>query len=264
MKVITTPWKDTFLELISNCKESIKITSPYIKENVCDEMLSIKNSDVKLEVITSFKLGNIHSGSLDINAIDKIINSNGIAKNHSTLHSKIYLFDEKEVIISSGNLTNGGLLNNFEYGIYSNDIVFVNKVVSDFNLISNDHKTGEILSSHIIKVKEILSKMPVNERIIIPNFDININEEKNDILKITNDSITSSLTGWKLEVFKCVDSISEQTFSLNKVYEFENDLKKIYPENENITHKIRQQLQYLRDLGLIEFLGNGKYRKLWL
>jgi type II restriction enzyme len=36
-----------------------------------------------------------------------------------------------------------------------------------------------------------------------------------------------------------------------------------HPDNRNIKDKIRQQLQYLRDLGLIEFKERGVYRKLW-
>jgi len=33
-----------------------------------------------------------------------------------------------------------------------------------------------------------------------------------------------------------------------------------HPENHNVKAKIRQQLQYLRDKGVIEFLGRGHYR----
>jgi type II restriction enzyme len=50
---------------------------------------------------------------------------------------------------------------------------------------------------------------------------------------------------------------------LNEVNKFESHLKQIYPQNKHISDKIRQQLQYLRDLGLIEFLGSGNYKKLW-
>jgi len=38
-------------------------------------------------------------------------------------------------------------------------------------------------------------------------------------------------------------------------------LKLKHIENKNIEAKIRQQLQFLRDKGFIEFLGRGKYRK---
>ena len=67
--------------------------------------------------------------------------------------------------------------------------------------------------------------------------------------------------GWTLEVMSCVDRLPEK-FKLSEVYYFSEYLKSRYPENNNIQAKIRQQLQILRDQGLIEFLGNGHYRKL--
>ena len=45
------------------------------------------------------------------------------------------------------------------------------------------------------------------------------------------------------------------------VNRFEKVLEMKYPSNHNIRPKIRQQLQVLRDRGIIEFLGNGNYRK---
>jgi type II restriction enzyme len=45
------------------------------------------------------------------------------------------------------------------------------------------------------------------------------------------------------------------------MYQFENKLKIKHPNNNFIKDKIRQQLQVLRDKGLIEFVGRGKYKK---
>ena len=61
---------------------------------------------------------------------------------------------------------------------------------------------------------------------------------------------------------KCVDSIAKRTFSLDDIYKFENDLKLKHPENNFIKDKIRQQLQVLRDKGIIEFTGKGNYKKI--
>jgi hypothetical protein len=263
MKIITTPWKNELLELVSNSTKSIKITSPFVKENICNELLSKKQFQTKFELITSFKLPNFHSGSLDLSALDKIIEANGTVKNFSKLHSKIYLFDDKKVIITSGNLTNGGLINNYEYGIYSDDKLFVSKVVLDFDTISKNENTGIVKKSDIDTVREILSKLPKAISQKLPQYAIETPEERFDVLEIPNNSITSTLNGWKLEVFNCVNSIPNQIFTLNEINKFEGNLRKIYPSNKHITDKIRQQLQYLRDLGLIEFLGNGHYKKLW-
>lgn len=49
-------------------------------------------------------------------------------------------------------------------------------------------------------------------------------------------------------------------FTLPEMYSFEEELKRIHPRNKHIKPKIRQQLQILRDKGILEFLGKGKYK----
>jgi hypothetical protein len=43
-------------------------------------------------------------------------------------------------------------------------------------------------------------------------------------------------------------------------YAFERHLGDLYPGNQNVKPKIRQQLQYLRDRGFIDFVSRGNYR----
>lgn len=68
--------------------------------------------------------------------------------------------------------------------------------------------------------------------------------------------------GWTIEVLKAIERIGGNEFYLNQVYQFENDLKSKFPNNNFVKDKIRQQLQVLRDKGLLEFKGNGVYRKI--
>lgn len=67
--------------------------------------------------------------------------------------------------------------------------------------------------------------------------------------------------GWLIEVLKCVERIGSPSFTLDDVYAFEFHLSALCPENQNVRPKIRQQLQVLRDRGLIEFVGRGLYRR---
>lgn len=67
--------------------------------------------------------------------------------------------------------------------------------------------------------------------------------------------------GWLFDVLNCVNNICDTLFDLNDMYQFESYLQVKHPQNNNIKPKIRQQLQFLRDRGFIEFLGNGKYKK---
>ena len=66
--------------------------------------------------------------------------------------------------------------------------------------------------------------------------------------------------GWVLDVLNCVEKIGAAEFTLAEVYAFENYLGEMHPENNNVRPKIRQQLQVLRDAGVLEFLGRGRYR----
>lgn len=66
--------------------------------------------------------------------------------------------------------------------------------------------------------------------------------------------------GWILDIMNCIDLLNKKEFTLQDIYDFENDLSKLHPENKNIRPKIRQQLQFLRDKNYLEFLGDGVYR----
>ena len=75
------------------------------------------------------------------------------------------------------------------------------------------------------------------------------------------DHLNKTTRGWLVEVMSCVDKLEPNGFSLNQVYQFESHLSSIFPDNNNVRPKIRQQLQVLRDNGYLEFLGQGRYRK---
>ena len=69
--------------------------------------------------------------------------------------------------------------------------------------------------------------------------------------------------GWILDILNCVNRIENREFTLEQMYSFENMLAMKHPENHHVKDKIRQQLQVLRDNGIIEFLGRGCYRKIY-
>jgi type II restriction enzyme len=68
--------------------------------------------------------------------------------------------------------------------------------------------------------------------------------------------------GWTIEIMKIVEQIDKARFNLKDVYAFENFLKDKFPKNRFIKPKIRQQLQILRDKHILEFLGDGEYKKI--
>lgn len=85
-----------------------------------------------------------------------------------------------------------------------------------------------------------------------------------DLYKIISERIIfiQKSNVWKNDIKNIIKKISENEFSIEDIYSYEAELKKNHPENNHIRDKIRQQLQILRDEGYVEFLGNGKYKKI--
>ena len=69
-------------------------------------------------------------------------------------------------------------------------------------------------------------------------------------------------SGWLEDDLDCVNRITDDVFTLDDIYTFEEELQEKYLKNNHVKDKIRQKLQVLRDNGYIEFMGNGEYRKL--
>jgi type II restriction enzyme len=72
--------------------------------------------------------------------------------------------------------------------------------------------------------------------------------------------VPPSVRGWAVDVLRLVRRLGKSRFSLGEIYDFESELQAAHPLNRNVRPKIRQQLQVLRDLGLIEFATRGTYR----
>ena len=91
-------------------------------------------------------------------------------------------------------------------------------------------------------------------------------ENKKDVLKnwqktlFLQEAKKVDLKGWILDVMNCIDVLNKKEFTLGEIYKFENILSQKYPENKHVKDKIRQQLQFLRDKGYLEFIESGKYR----
>jgi len=76
------------------------------------------------------------------------------------------------------------------------------------------------------------------------------------------ETLTPETRGWATLTLSVIRSIGKTYFSLSDLYGREGEFAAIYPGNRHIRPKIRQQLQVLRDLGVLSFEGGGSYRML--
>lgn len=109
----------------------------------------------------------------------------------------------------------------------------------------------------------LLGNLPTDARIPIVEDGhevpkVTVRDLWNRFLFLREQSVYSR--GWLADVLACVRQLDKEIFTLADVYPFEEQLAELHPRNKHIRPKIRQQLQVLRDCGIVEFLGKGVYR----
>lgn len=125
-------------------------------------------------------------------------------------------------------------------------------------LADNARRSGwegcNIMMDHIPSI----AKIPiVTDGTVRPVTDV-ISQYKK-VYSLKTNSLESR--GWLMDTLTLVERLGE-VFTLSQMYSFVSVLQQKYPQNRHIQDKIRQQLQYLRDKGFIEFIGQGTYRKI--
>ena len=109
----------------------------------------------------------------------------------------------------------------------------------------------------------LLRAIPLRARIPVISDGVpvptrNVRQEFNRLRPLQR--IRTKMRGWTLDVLLIVESLGRKEFGLDEVYAHEEKLRALHFRNRNVQPKIRQQLQKLRDLRFLEFLGRGRYR----
>jgi len=72
--------------------------------------------------------------------------------------------------------------------------------------------------------------------------------------------IKTAQRGWTLDVLNIVRRLGKPEFTNDDVYAHDRELEQLHPDNRNVRPKIRQQLQILRDTGLLIHVESGRWR----
>lgn len=83
-----------------------------------------------------------------------------------------------------------------------------------------------------------------------------------EIKENISEDIFSEIEGkfWYEKLYEIIIKNFDDEFTLNELYRFTSLLHEQYPNNNTIQSSIRRNLQKLRDMGKIEFIGNGSYK----
>ncbi len=260
MELIKNPFQEQLLKETKLSSSNIILCAPYVKKELVTKIIENKSKSTNLILITKISLVNFASNASDIEAIEKIIQTNNKAFNKSNLHAKIYLFDQRRGIITSGNLTYSGTVSNYEYGIAINNDNLIKEIQSDLNEIIHDSNTSSITMETLYEIRKLIEDFKIQNNIVF------VNGEDGAISSslVADIKENSNLNQWQKNLLDLILKIKEPIFELEELYQYRKVLQNYYPNNQTIDSSIRRNLQELRDLGLIQFCGKGKYRKLWI
>lgn len=153
MNLYPSPVRVGLLEVLSRTRDELLLASPYVKTSEMHWLLGqLTKRGVPLRrllLVTDIRSENVLSGSLDLEALELLIDGvpNAQVINLPRLHAKIYIADTSFALITSANLTRPGMQLNFEYGVGIDDPKDVGVVRDDLEKYS---RLGGVISREVI------------------------------------------------------------------------------------------------------------------
>jgi HKD family nuclease len=182
-------------------------------------------------------------------------------------HPKLYAIRSGQEVLSvigSSNLTEGGLRKNIEVNVVIEGNLkeeIISDIYSTYNILKFNQKRIAPDKEYIMLYSE-LSRIQKDQREkgaldkamrgLMESFN-----KKSETLRKPIPT-KNDLVGWLELVYKF---LPEGEFTNNQIYKHEREFQLRYPHNMNVKAKVRQQLQVLREMKMIEHIGKARWRK---
>ncbi len=139
VELLRSPWEASFSNLVSTPEQFFLFASPFITRPVArrigDHLANNKAiRNLQIVCLTNLRVESVLNGSLELEGIAELGRAfkNFYPVHLPALHAKVFIADYKLAIITSGNLTHGGLNANYEYGVALRRPELVREVRRDF------------------------------------------------------------------------------------------------------------------------------------
>ncbi|HRJ75521.1 MAG TPA: phospholipase D family protein, partial [Anaerolineales bacterium] len=136
-RLVTTPSLEFLLDMFSKAKSEIIIVSPWIKYSTLQKVIDRvdPNENIIWKVLTRNNHDDFLAGFSDIDAFKLMVENNAFdLRAIRQLHAKVYIVDGVSSLVTSANLTVGGMEINTEAGIASTDPNEVSELLKEFKI----------------------------------------------------------------------------------------------------------------------------------
>ncbi len=280
-ETISAQWQDQFEGLVSHIREYGLIVSPYITTPPVERIVDIlRRQDaaltIRLDVLTDLSTPHILYGSTDPTAI--LLLMDAVPGTRITylprLHAKVYIADESEAIITSANLTEHGLLWNYEYGVRIVDPTYVRQIREDIlaygrlgNLVSRPEIERLAQIAEELREKRQRIEREAKEE-LLKEFQQRVNDAENELMEIRASGKTTN------GIFADTIVYLLRKYGPMRTVELHPRIQQIHPDlcNDSIDrvikgvhfgkkwkHYVRNAQQTLKRQGVIDFDGQKWY-----
>ncbi len=139
-QLVRSPWDTNFDELLSLAREDLLLACPFITRAtttwMADRLQQLGTiQTLRVVCLTNIRADSVLTGSLELDGLAEF----GRRAAHfrllhlPSLHAKVYVADHTCAIVTSGNLTDGGLRQNCEYGIALRERSIIREIRADFD-----------------------------------------------------------------------------------------------------------------------------------
>lgn len=256
----TTIWLEQRLD---ECCERFLVASPYVGDYLVKVGRNLPK-DVSRTLVTRTDLRDFAKGASDIDAVCNAAKLGSKVLSLPRLHAKVYIIDKSAALVTSANATHSGMRRNYECGVAIDSEQEVSRLAS---LLLNGFGAREKPQQWTLTQLETLrGPIQVMREALPPLTPVSKTElEEHPKIVFSQQkwrNFTAGLPGWAQFTLEGVIQQPDDIFRLHDIYRTCLPLtRERFPANRHPKDKLRQQLQLLRDLGMIEFLGDGKYRK---
>ena len=268
LEIVTTPTFDWLAQNAKACKSQLLVGSPYVNSGILD-LIDLVPKEVDRTLVTRTDLRDFAVGASNLDTLCSLANGGMVVRSLRNLHAKMYIFDCTSALVTSANATVPGMYRNLECGLATKEENSAKQLASLLlKGLGSNRRPVEIKPERLegmrASVEAIKVTLPVTP--FAQNAQYHSQENAPAIeayFSITDDAaLVEGFQGWTRLTLKGVLVMPEGGFQVSDLLAVCGPMAaKEYPKNQNVRPKLRQQLQILRDLGLVEFLGKGFYQR---
>ncbi len=262
-QIVTTPTFDWLSERAATCKSRMLIASPYVNNAVVN-LTDLTSSGVAKIIVTKIDLRDFRVGASNLDSLRTLAQKGAKVRSLQNLHAKVYVFDETTALVTSANATFGGMRRNWECGLAMEDRQSVS-ALADLVLSGFGSDTPPRAIS-VAELNRLRSALPLIDVSLpkLPADDLLPDEPPalEAVFSVPDrEQLLGQFSGWLRLTLRGVLEMPESGFGIQQLFAVCQPVASVeYPNNHNVEAKLRQQLQFLRDRGLVEFISPGQGR----